>query len=72
MVIDICHYQPLCLKDVTDIVIHVSVLIMSFLVIITSLIDFIIRIIIEKMLISVETCRCQIIKSVLVIGTYLK
>ena len=51
-VIGIGDYQPLFLKDVTDIVI--SVLIMSFLVMITSLIiAFMILIIIEKMLIFV-------------------
>ena len=45
------------MKDVTDIV--KSVPIMSFLVIITSLIAFIILIIIEKMLIFIERIRNQ-------------
>ena len=45
------------MKDVTDIVI--SVLIMSFLVIIASSIAFMILIIIEKMLIFIERIRNQ-------------
>ena len=50
------HYRyRLLLKDLTDIVI--SVLIMSFLVIIASLIAFMILIIIEKMLFFIERIR---------------
>ena len=51
------YWYQLFLKDVTDIVI--SVLIMSFLVIITSLIAFMILIIIEKFLIFIERIRSQ-------------
>ena len=49
--ISIGHYQPLFLKDVTDIVKHVPVL--SFLVITALLIAFMIYIIIEKILIFI-------------------
>ena len=60
------HQYQLFLKDVTSIMI--SVLIISFLVIITSLIAFII---IEKTFIFIERIRNQIIILVLLIGTYM-
>ena len=74
MVIGISHYHhcwyQLFLKDLTDIL--NSVLMMSFLVIITSLITFMTLIIIEKMLVFIERKKPegrQNIGSVSVIGT---
>ena len=55
--IAINFHNWLFMKDVTDIV--KNVLIMSFLVIIASLIAFMILIIIEKMLIFIERTRNQ-------------
>ena len=62
-------WYRLFLKDVTDIVI--SVPIMSFLVIITSLIAFMILIFIEKKLIFIERIRNQKVDIISVIGRYL-
>ena len=60
--LDICQYQPLFLLSVSVIsercnCIVICVLIMSFLVIMTSLISFMILIIIEKMLILIKRIR---------------
>ena len=55
LVIGIGYYWPLFLKDVADTVKHVPI--MSFLVIIASLIAFMILTIIDKMLIFIERIR---------------